>query len=258
MSNAMSRRHLVWAFASVPFVLAIKMDEIGASVGTDLQRNPVFRIPDFPDFNVMECIAAGTNGDVFSAECTVDGEKQTVCIKQIPSDSYIERHPEQNAQLLQTDEERQYLKQLVKNYAVEAKIMSAFEKLHQNIMPLLGHYTNDHTFVMVMPMADMDLASKLKQMHQQVIALGSEESKQPALSDSPAKFSEDELLAMSRGLAGALRCMHNGGYVHRDLKPGHILLYDGLWRITDFGQATHFFEDHVRKNILLFNSECFH
>ena len=238
-------RCLVLTFAPVAFVLAVKMDETGASVGTDVQRNPVFRIPDFPDFNIMKCIAAGTNGDVFSAECTVNGEKQTVCIKQIPSDSYIERHPEQNAQLLQTDEERQYLKQLVKSYSVEAQIMAAFQTLHDNIMQLIRHYTNDHTFVMVMPMADMDLASMLKQMHQQVIALSPEESKQPALSDSPAKFSEDELLGMSRGLAGALRCMHKGGYVHRDLKPGNILLYDGLWRITDFGQATYLLEGRV-------------
>lgn len=45
------------------------------------------------------------------------------------------------------------------------------------------------------------------------------------------------LLRLARGLAEALRAIHEVGVIHRDLKPGNVLLLDGDPVVIDFGIA---------------------
>ncbi|QOK23173.1 serine/threonine protein kinase [Janibacter indicus] len=47
----------------------------------------------------------------------------------------------------------------------------------------------------------------------------------------------ESLLRLARGLAEALRSIHEVGVIHRDLKPGNVLILDGDPVVIDFGIA---------------------
>ncbi|WP_460447022.1 serine/threonine-protein kinase, partial [Angustibacter aerolatus] len=47
----------------------------------------------------------------------------------------------------------------------------------------------------------------------------------------------DQLVRLGRGLTGALTAIHAAGVVHRDLKPGNVLLLDDDPVVIDFGIA---------------------
>ncbi|HWI33844.1 MAG TPA: serine/threonine-protein kinase, partial [Lapillicoccus sp.] len=62
----------------------------------------------------------------------------------------------------------------------------------------------------------------------------------PSLDDvvtDEGPLSADQLVLLGRGLVEALEAIHAVGVVHRDLKPGNVLLEDGEPVVIDFGIA---------------------
>lgn len=60
-------------------------------------------------------------------------------------------------------------------------------------------------------------------------------------------FRPDDLLRLARGTAEAIRAIHACGVVHRDIKPGNVLLEDGEPVLIDFGIAH--LQDDVRHTV---------
>ena len=54
--------------------------------------------------------------------------------------------------------------------------------------------------------------------------------------------SYEELLSISVEICEGIRALHEAGVIHRDIKPGNILLKDGVVKITDFSFGA--FIDH--------------
>jgi serine/threonine protein kinase len=60
-------------------------------------------------------------------------------------------------------------------------------------------------------------------------------------------FDPESLLRLARGMAEAIRVTHACGVVHRDIKPGNVLLEDGEPVLIDFGIAH--LQDDVRHTV---------
>ena len=73
----------------------------------------------------------------------------------------------------------------------------------------------------------------------------------PSLDDvvtDEGPLSPDQLVLLGRGLVEALEAIHSVGVVHRDLKPGNVLLEDGEPVVIDFGIA------HIADDVRLTSS----
>ena len=88
---------------------------------------------------------------------------------------------------------------------------------HPNILPLFDSGTVDGVVYYVMPhVAGESLRDRLNR-------------EGPLAVDTAVRIATD--------VAGALECAHRQGVVHRDIKPGNILLTDGHALVADFGVA---------------------
>ncbi len=87
---------------------------------------------------------------------------------------------------------------------------------HEGIIPIIGVELDDSKPWYVMPRAEKSLQDSL----------------QP-----PAKLAEPEILAMMVDVIEAIEFAHSEGVIHRDLKPGNILRYNGRWVVADFGMC---------------------
>ncbi len=60
----------------------------------------------------------------------------------------------------------------------------------------------------------------------------------PSLADAKGKLRREEIIEVGAQIGRALAAVHRAGVVHRDVKPGNILLAGGGAKLTDFGIAT--------------------
>ncbi len=60
----------------------------------------------------------------------------------------------------------------------------------------------------------------------------------PSLADAKGRLSRDRIVEVGVQIGRALAAVHRAGVVHRDVKPGNILLAGGGAKLTDFGIAT--------------------
>jgi hypothetical protein len=82
-----------------------------------------------------------------------------------------------------------------------------------NVVPVLDSGEHGHDYVIVMERAEKSLKKHLEERTQ---------------------LSETETVSVLRDVAAALEALA-GRVVHRDLKPGNVLLLNGSWCLADFG-----------------------
>ena len=100
-------------------------------------------------------------------------------------------------------------------FLVEIKTTANLQ--HPHILPLFDSGEVEGLLYYIMPFVDGEsLSDKLKRETQ---------------------FSVKEALGITEALAGALDYAHRHGVVHRDIKPGNILLQEGQPLVADFGIA---------------------
>lgn len=86
---------------------------------------------------------------------------------------------------------------------------------YNNVVPILDFGEHENYWVLVMPRAEMSLAQRLAQ-------------------GGPVELGE--CVKILTDVAQALSSIENK-VVHRDLKPGNVLLLEGTWCLADFGIA---------------------
>ena len=95
---------------------------------------------------------------------------------------------------------------------------------HANIVPVLDVFESNGTAYIVME-------------HVEGTALDSADI-------ATTVWTEDELLALARGLLAGLEAIHGAHFIYRDLQPGSIIIRsDGHPVLIDFGTAGHAFRD---------------
>ncbi len=60
----------------------------------------------------------------------------------------------------------------------------------------------------------------------------------PSLADVKGRLSRGQIIEVGSQIGRALAAVHRAGVIHRDVKPGNILLAGGGAKLTDFGIAT--------------------
>ena len=180
----------------------------------------------FGDYELLEEIARGGMGTVFRARQT--SLNRLVALKLI------------SAGALATEE-------LVKRFKAEAE--SAASLTHPNIVPIheIGQHEGQHYFSMGL-IEGGSLAEKLRKLHRPHPKPGSRQGDEadgtvartgpPPHVGGYAPLSLRDSAQLLITIARAVHYAHQRGVLHRDLKPGNILLDDkGQPHLTDFGLA---------------------
>lgn len=111
--------------------------------------------------------------------------------------------------------------ELVRRFRIEAETAASLE--HPGIVPVyaVGEFDGRHYFTMQLVRGE-SLARRLERIR----------------AGEQAPYTQDEAVALIAALAHAVHFAHLRGVLHRDIKPGNVLLDEqGIPRLTDFGLA---------------------
>ncbi len=113
--------------------------------------------------------------------------------------------------------------QAIARFHVEAKTAAAMH--HSNIVPIFGTGEVDGTHFLVMQLVRGQALDKM-------------------LEHQASPMSDSDVARIGTQIADAIAYAHAGGVLHRDVKPGNILIeVDGTAQITDFGLARNTSDD---------------
>ncbi len=116
-----------------------------------------------------------------------------------------------------------------KRFKEEAQILATFD--HPSIVKILGYFEANNTAYFVMKYEDgMDLAQYIK--------------------EKGKPFSQDEILTIIMPILEGLKEVHRHNYLHRDIKPGNILLRKNNSPVLiDFGATRIAVNDEQSKSV---------
>ena len=189
------------------------VSENALSVGVDLQH-----------YTVVDVLGAGSFGVTYRAVHQETG--QQVAIKEYLPKDIAARYGTAEVQLLAAEHERFY-QWGMDRFVTEAQILAQFN--HPNIVKVIGYFHANRTAYFVMAY----------QRGESLDALLRNRETPPG-----QEVMERWFVPVLRGLAA----VHRKNYLHRDIKPGNILLSDDAQPVLiDFGAACYAMGDEVRK-----------
>jgi len=97
-----------------------------------------------------------------------------------------------------------------------AEIRTMASLLHPHILPLLDSGSANGLLFYVMPLVDDSLRARLAR---------------------EGRLAVVDAVRIARDVAGAIDYAHRRGVIHRDIKPGNVLLHEGRALVADFGIA---------------------
>ena len=96
---------------------------------------------------------------------------------------------------------------------------------HKNIMNIIGIHIkyfepNKILLYILMPLAEIDWDSSIK-----------------ILSMTKSYYKESELISILSQITSAILYLQENNIVHRDIKPENILIFNNIYKLSDFGEA---------------------
>ena len=159
-------------------------------------------VPRIPNYGILKQIGSGGFGDVWLVRNTLDHQYYALKTLKDGRDSELSAIRE--------------FKRRIPN--------------HPNLVPI-GHVGEaDGTIYYLMPLADNALPD-----HRMRTTEDYEPMTLMEFVNRNGKMSSDQVKALAVDLLSALETMHSAGGIHRDVKPANILMFGGVWRLSDPG-----------------------